>query len=353
MRYLTAGESHGRAMLAIMEGFPANVPIQREKILSVLADRRNATGRSQRQKLEDDAFQVVAGMRNGLTLGSPLAVSIPNVEWPKWLKIMDPWSCSASSVTVPRPGHADLPGAVKYRQGDLRNIAERASARETVARTVVGAFALQLLERLGVEVQGKAVRVGPETISQAQEQGDTLGGIICVTIQGLPGGIGSHVHWDRRLDARLAAAVMGIQAVKGVEFAQAFTSVLLPGSQFHDEIICRKGRMVRSGNNAGGVEGGMSNGEPIVLRAAVKPIPTLDRPLRSFDRGSGTPQPAPVTRHDISAVGAAAVIARAVCAWEVAACLVEQFGGSTLEDLEQQYVQYSKRWKEETSCPGH
>lgn len=358
MRFLTAGESHGRGMLAIIEGFPANVPIDKGKITAVLHRRREAPGRSSRMLLETDGFTVLAGMRDGQTLGSPLAVSVSNAEWSKWETEMDPWDCQGrkNPVTVPRPGHADLAGAVKYGHSDIRAVAERASARDTVVRTVAGSFALQLLECLDVKVAGSVIAIGSggedNALKSAADNGDTVGGIVQVIINGLPGGIGSYTHWDRRLDSRLAAAILGIPAVKGVEFGQAFEHVLLPGSQYHDEFIPLEGRMVRHSNRTGGIEGGMTNGETVMLRAAVKPIPTLDRPLTSFDRITKQVCPAPVSRHDLSAVGAASVVAEAVCAWEIAACILEQMGGDTLEDVESRFFLYRRRWEDEISCPG-
>lgn len=350
MRFLTAGESHGKEMLTIIEGFPANVPIDRAEIAAVLQRRRRAPGRSQRMSLEADDFRVVAGMVGGVTLGAPVAVAIANAQEVRLAQALDPWSGGGKPQTVPRPGHADLAGGIKYRQRDLGLVAERASARETVARTVAGCFALQLLKLLGVRVRGEALVYGD--IAEAARTGDTLGGVIKVTVSGLPGGIGSYVHWERRLDARLAGAIMGIQAVKGVEFGPAFAAVRLPGSLYHDEFVLEGGQVRRRSNNAGGVEGGMSNGQPICLRAAIKPIPTLSRPLASFDIGSKTPCPAPVSRHDVSAVGAAAVVAEAVVAWEIAAALADQFGGDTLEDLSQRYEEYRKRWLEAVTWPG-
>lgn len=358
MRYLTAGESHGQAMAVIIEGFPANVPVDKEKIAEVLRRRREAPGRGPRMQLETEEFQILSGMQGGKTLGSPVAVLVPNAEWAKWAKEMDPWSGRGTlPVTVPRPGHADLPGAVKYRQKDLRLIAERASARETVVRTLAGCFCLQLLEQLDVAVSGRVVSIGgcadwDCVLQESARLGDTVGGIIQVEVRGLPGGIGSHVHWDRRLDARLAGAVTGIQSIKGVEFGRAFELAGLRGSEYHDAFAVTDGKIVRTSNNAGGIEGGMSNGEPIILRAAVKPVPTLDRSLMSIDLTSGAPCPAPVSRHDVSAVGAAVVVAEAVCAWELAACIVEQFGGDTLEDLAREFAGYRRRWEGEISWLG-
>ena len=358
MRFLTAGESHGKEMIVIIEGFPANVPVDREKLSAVLSRRRQAPGRSPRMQVETDMFQVVAGMRHGKTLGTPLSLSVPNAEWQKWSGDMNPWSSGQlPAVSIPRPGHADLAGAFKYRQQDIRNISERASARETVVRTLAGSFALQLLNLLGICITGRGLKIGgaadyADAINRAAGMGDTVGGIIEVIITGLPGGIGSHVHWDRRLDARLAGAIMSVQGVKGVEFGQAFESAHLLGSQYHDQFACLSGRIVRETNNAGGIEGGMSNGEPIHVRAMIKPIPTLDKPLKSFDRISKAVSKAPVTRHDVSAVGAAAVVAEAICAWEIAVCIVEQFGGDTLEDLQARYEHFRRRWEEEMSCPG-
>lgn len=358
MRFLTAGESHGREMLTIIEGFPANVPIDRKKIAEILRRRRQASGRGSRMKLESDEFSVLAGMHNGTTLGSPLAVSVPNAEWRKWEAVMDPWSSSEQiqPITVPRPGHADLAGLVKYRHQEILAVAERASARETVVRTLAGCFSLQLLELLDISVTGSVLSTGgredESALLEAQRQGDSVGGIIEVKAHGLPGGIGSYVHWDRRLDSRLAAGIMGIPAIKGVEFGRAFENTVLKGSQYHDEFVLRAGRMVRSTNRAGGIEGGMSNGESIIVRAAVKPVPTLDRPLSSFDLTTRTQCPAPISRHDLSAVGAAAVVAEAVTAWEISVSLLEQFGGDNLEDIKSRFLQYRQRWEEQLECPG-
>lgn len=356
MRYLSGGESHGKEMAAIIEGFPANVAIDNEKIEAVLARRRNAPGRGGRMLLERDQFQVLAGLRGGLTLGSPIVLTVPNIEWEKWIDDMNPWSAAKQKkhTTVPRPGHADLAGAFKYRQADLRNISERASARETVVRTLVGCFAMQLLEHLGINIHSQALKTGsgPNAIALAQAAGDTVGGVVGISIKGLPGGVGSHVHWDRRLDARLAGALMSIQGVKGIDFGHAFDNTELTGSQYHDEFTCQQGYYQRKTNHAGGLEGGMSNGEEVVIRAVIKPIPTLSSPLLSFDCTTKEQLPAPVVRHDTSAVGAAAVVAEAVCAWEIAVCIIQQFGGDTMEDLTDSFNRYRARWEETIRCLG-
>ncbi len=342
LRYLTAGESHGPALVAILEGCPANLSLSVEDIDRELERRQKGYGRGGRMKIEKDTAEVVSGLRNGKTMGSPISLRIPNRSTELFEK----------SVTEVRPGHADLAGALKYNQKDVRNIIERASARETAARVAVGAIAKKLLSEFKINVFSKVVQIGgaeeekgwKELIDKAKEDGDTLGGIFEVTVTGVPAGLGSHVHWDRRLDGNLARVLMAIPAVKGVETGLGFSVAALPGSKVHDEIFYSKDKgFYRKTNNAGGLEGGMSNGEPIVLRAAVKPIATLMKPLKSVDLISRKAVEALVERSDTSAVEPAAVIGEAVVAFEIAAAFLEKFGGDSIEDVSASYEAYQTR----------
>lgn len=383
LRFLTAGESHGPALTAVIEGFPAGVEVAKENINTQLKRRQSGYGRGGRMKIEKDRVQILSGVRGGVTLGSPIALQIMNLDWKNWREVMSsdpeeyvPENREARALTRPRPGHADLAGGLKYgHHEDLRNVLERASARETAIRVAVGTVGRILIESLGCNIMSHVVQIGRaeapeyslsyselaekssaspvgcavteaaqemmEEIDLAAERGDTLGGVFEVICTGLPAGLGSYVHWDRRLDSRLAAAVMGIPSVKGVDFGLGFRGAGVFGSRYHDEIRCDpQGGLYRPTNHAGGLEGGVSNGEPLVLRAVVKPIPTLGSPLTSVDLKTGKESVAAVERSDTCIVPAAAVIAEAVVAWEIAAAVLEKFGGDTLTEIQERFQEY-------------
>lgn len=393
LRYLSAGESHGPGLTVVVEGLPAGLPVTEEYIGHQLARRQGGYGRGGRMQIEQDRARFLAGVRGGLTLGSPVAIFIENRDWANWQEVMDPGPAARLDlrvVTRPRPGHADLAGALKFAHRDIRNVLERASARETAARVAAGALARRFLEELGVEIIGQVVRIGrveaPELplgreasgeeiahmrravdsspvycaheeaaqamvreIDMAREAGDSLGGVFEIRAYGLPPGLGSYTHWDRRLDGRLARALMSIQAIKGVEIGLGFACAALPGSQVHDEIFHRPGEgFYRLTNRAGGLEGGVTNGEPLVVRAAMKPIPTLRRPLRSVDLETKEPYEAAVERSDVCAVPAACVVGEAAVAWELAVAFLEKFGGDSLEEVKRNYRQYLAYIKERT-----
>lgn len=380
LRYLTAGESHGPALTAIVEGLPANLQIDAADINRHLARRQQGYGRGGRMQIERDRVTFLSGVRWGLTLGSPVTLQITNLDWANWEQKMSATAADRQegiAVVHPRPGHADLSGAIKYRQDDVRNILERSSARETAARVAVGALCRKFLNELGIEVFGYVVEIAgvaadpsvesdprrrfesSETsrcrtfdpaaeeemvaaIDRARAEGDSLGGVVEVVVVGAPVGLGSHVQGDRRLDGRLAAAVMSIQAFKGVEIGLGFAAARLPGSQVHDEIDYVEGRFSRRSNRAGGLEGGMTNGEPVVVRGAMKPIPTLYRPLQTVDLKSKVPFQAAVERSDVCAVPAAAVVAEAVVAIEMAAAMLEKFGGDAMEEVRENLEAYRR-----------
>ena len=342
---VTAGESHGPALVAILTGLPAGLRVERAAIDSDLARRREGYGRSPRQKLEGDEVEVVAGLRHGMTLGTPLALVIRNRDHKNWTWGMSPWppegepsGKGTQPVTLPRPGHADLAGVLKYGHTDVRNALERASARQTASHVAAGAVAKALLDAIGVSVAGRVLEIGGatdedgmrEATDAARADRDTLGGVVEVVATGVPPGLGSYAEKRTRLDARLAAALMGIQAVKGVEIGDGFDLARRRGSGAHDEI--EPGRR-RTTNRAGGIEAGVSNGEPIVVRAGMKPLPTLMRPLASVDLATGEPAQALVERSDVQAVEALAVVAEAAVAWELARAAREKFGGDALEDF--------------------
>lgn len=378
MRYITAGESHGPQLTAIIEGLPAGLVVSIEEIDRQLFRRQQGYGRGDRMKIEQDRAEILSGVRWGRTLGSPVTLAIKNRDWENWLEKMSSlaeYDGMAEAVTRPRPGHADLAGGMKYGHRDLRNILERSSARETAVRVAVGAVARQLLEKLGILVGGMVTELGgisarPVTapfnelwqraaaselfccdplaetemkrlIDHAKAAGDTLGGVVEVQVCGLPPGLGSHVQWDRKLDARLAMALMSIQAIKGVEVGLGFEAARRPGSKVHDEIQYDRTAMERGAvsaytrptNNAGGLEGGMTTGEPLILRAAMKPIPTLYTPLGSVDIITHEPYEASVERSDTCAVPAALVVAEAVVAIELAKAVLEKFGGDSMEEI--------------------
>ncbi|MGI6574566.1 MAG: chorismate synthase [bacterium] len=374
LRYLSGGESHGKCLIAIIEGLPANLTLDITAINGELARRQAGYGRGPRMKLEKDQVQILTGLRNGITLGSPLTLLIANKDWPNWQQVMNPvGENKGEPITNPRPGHADLPGALKYRQSDMRNIFERASARETAIRVAVGAVAKQLLRVFGVQIVSHVVAIGSVTarekhipvedieaiaaaspvrcldpeatqamvakITATQEEGDSLGGIFEVQVHNLPWGLGSHVHWDRKLDGRLAQAVVSIQGVKGVEFGAGFASASMSGSKFHDQIIY-DGKFSLGSNNAGGVLGGISTSAPIVIRAAMKPIPTLVKPLLSVDFITKEPCNACVQRTDACAVPAASIVAEAAIAWELAVAFLEKFGGDSKQEIINNYKSF-------------
>ena len=351
----TAGESHGPGLVAIVTGLPAGLRLDRGAIADDLRRRRQGYGRSPRQKLEEDDVEMLAGLRHGLTLGTPLALLIPNRDHVSWEWGMSPWPPEAAPtgkgttpVTLPRPGHADLAGALKFGHDDVRNALERASARQTAVHVAAGTVAKLLVAEIGIEVAGRVVEIGggeseaewEAATDSARGDRDTLGGVVEVVATGAPPGLGSYSEKADRLDARLAAALMGIQAVKGVEVGDGFGLARMRGSQAHDEIEPDRRRMT---NRAGGIEGGVTNGEPIVTRAAMKPLPTLMRPLRSVDLATGEPAEALVERSDVQAVEALAVVAEAAVAWELARAAREKFGGDALGDFVQAHAAYLER----------
>jgi chorismate synthase len=370
LRLLTAGESHGKGLVAILEGLPAGIPITGASIGADLARRRHGHGRGGRQKLETDRFEIVSGVRHGRSLGSPIGISIPNVEWEaKYADLMavegeeDP----GKRLTRPRPGHADLAGAQKYGFDDVRNVLERASARETAARVALGACCKAFLGALGMSVLSHVVRIGtvavparmpaPEPgdlpaidaspvrafdpgagvrmvaeIDRVRRARDTIGGVFEVVAYGVPPGLGSHVQWDRKLDARLAMGLMSIQSVKGVEVGDGFATATRPGSRAHDELVSRRGRIVRASARAGGIEGGMTTGQPVRVRAAMKPFSTVPSGLRTVDLATGKPATAIRQRTDVCAVPAGGVVGEAVVAFELANAVLEKFGGDALPE---------------------
>jgi len=384
LRYLTAGESHGPALTVIVEGMPSGLPLTETYINRQLARRQKGYGRGGRMKIENDAVCFLSGVRGGLTLGSPVTMYIENKDGDNWKEIMSPGpdaDLNQRVVTRPRPGHADLAGAIKYRHQDIRNVLERSSARETAARVAAGSTARKLLAELGIKITGQVVRIGnvvvedknPDTgkperslagtqllcadtgaeqgmmeaIAQAREAGDTLGGIFEIRVYGVPAGLGSYAQWDRKLDGRLAAALMSIQAVKGVEIGLGFAVAGLPGSRVQDEIFHDPDRgFYRCTNWAGGIEGGVTNGETLVVRAAMKPIPTLGRPLRSVDLNTKDSSCAAVERSDVCAVPAACVVGEAVTAWELARVCLEKCGGDSLVELRDNWDRYRYHTKQ-------
>ena len=376
LRYLTAGESHGRALVAVLEGLPSGVPLTSADLARDLARRRLGYGRGKRMRFEEDRLEVLGGLRHGLTLGSPLAIRIDNSEWPKWTEVMAPdpvddpeatRSGRGAPLTRPRPGHADLTGMQKYGFPEARPVLERASARETAARVAAGAAARALLGQVGVAVLSHVVRLGPvatrsravptpadleeidaspvrcldgeaegrmvAAVDAARAAGDTLGGVFEVVAHGLPPGLGSYVHWDRKLDARLTAALMSVQAIKGVEVGDGFAAAARPGSRAHDAIVPGGARPRRRTGRAGGIEGGMSTGEVLRVRAAMKPLSTLVRALDTVDVATGAKASAVVQRSDVTAVPAAAVVGEAVVALVLADALLEKTGGDSLAEV--------------------
>jgi chorismate synthase len=383
LRWLTAGESHGPELIAVLEGFPAGVPITLEMVQADLARRRLGYGRGARMKFEADDVHFSGGIRHGLSQGGPVALRVGNTEWPKWEKIMSPHPVDpeelsggrATPLTRPRPGHADLTGMQKYGFDDSRPVLERASARETAARVALGAVARAFLKELGIDVLSHTVAIGPVSVPEdaaipqprdvpaldedplrcfhpetsvlmvnevddAHKEGDTLGGVVEVVVHGLPPGLGSYVHWDRRLDARLAAALMGIQAIKGVEVGDGFLTTRRRGSQAHDEIVASDNGVMRTSDRAGGTEGGMSTGGVLRVRAGMKPISTVPRALRTIDTETGAEAVAHHQRSDVCAVPAAGVVAEAMVMLVVADALVEKFGGDSLAEVKRNRDNY-------------
>lgn len=371
MRYLTAGESHGKAVVAILEGMVAGLKVEPKAIDAELMRRMQGYGRGGRMKLEEDSVEILSGLRNGVTLGSPITMLVNNKDFS-----LD----KLASLSCPRPGHADLAGALKYGHKDLRNVLERASARETVARVCVGAICKRLLRGFGIDILSHVTIIGGvdchtkslsfeqirnlaeksptrcadeaatklmcEEIDKAKEAGDTLGGCFEVVAKGVPPGFGSHVHWDRKLDGNLARALMSIQGIKCVGIGLGCEVAHKRGSQCHDEIIYKKDEgFGRKTNSAGGIEGGISNGEDIVLRAFMKPISTLKKPLASVDAKTKKTTEAAVERSDICAVPAAGVIGESVVAFEIANCMHEKFGGDSLEEMKRNFDGYLEQVK--------
>jgi chorismate synthase len=379
LRFLTAGESHGKALLTILEGIPAGLAVTEEYIERDMRRRQGGYGRSKRQQLEVDRAELISGVRHGLTLGSPIGMLIQNRVWEDWQEVMQvaPYEGEPKKVTRLRPGHADLAGTMKYGFDDVRNVLERASARETAARVAVGAVCRRFLEEFGVEVYSHTVAIGdvvnegvgtPDwtaveesavrtsdtraegrmvaAIDAAREAGDTLGGVFEMVATGVPIGLGSHVTWDRKLDGRLAQAVMSIHAVKGVEVGGGFAVAAGPGSQAHDVIVPEAqwdGRpWRRESNRAGGLEGGMTNGEPVIVRGALKPISTLSNPLPSADLHTGEAIQAHYERSDVCTVPAAGVVGEAMVAIVLASAMLEKFGGDSLAETMRSYDAYQK-----------
>jgi chorismate synthase len=355
---VTAGESHGPALVAIVTGLPAGLVLDREAIDADLHRRQQGYGRSPRQKIEQDRVEVLAGLRHGRTLGTPLALVVRNRDHENWKWGMSPWppegepsGKGTKPVTLPRPGHADLAGALKYGLADVRDVLERASARHTAVVVAAGAVAKALLAEFGVSVTGTVLSEDLEQrVDEARAGRDTIGGVVEVRAHGVPPGLGSYAVKEERLDARLAATLMGTQAVKGVEIGEGFELAGKRGSAAHDEILRDERGLYRETNRAGGIEGGCSNGEEIVVRAAMKPLPTLMRPLASVDLQTGEPAEALVERSDTAAVEALAVVAEACVAWELARAAREKFGGDALVDFVGAYRAYLERidWQPRT-----
>jgi chorismate synthase len=351
LRLTTAGESHGPALVAIVEGLPAGLELERGAIDADLRRRQQGYGRSPRQRIETDEVEVLAGLRHGRTLGTPLALVVRNRDHANWAWGMSPWppegepsGKGTKRVTLPRPGHADLAGVQKFGHADVRDALERASARHTAAHVAAGAVAKALLRAIGIEVAGAVVTPDLERrVDDARAERDTVGGVVEVVARAVPPGLGSYASKEMRLDARLAAALMGIQAVKGVEIGGGFALAGLRGSEAHDEIVRDERGLRRETNRAGGIEAGVSNGEPVVARAAMKPLPTLMKPLGSVDLETGEPAEALVERSDVAAVEALAVVAEAAVAFELARAAREKFGGDALGDFVAAWRAYLER----------
>src|SRR6266550_5463506 len=389
LKFTTAGESHGQALISILEGAPAGLPLIAADVNADLARRQQGYGRGRRMQIESDAIEFLSGVRAGFTIGSPIAMMIRNRDWDNWREIMDPAPDTPDesgstvprkrAVTRPRPGHADLAGMLKYDREDARDVLERASARETTARVAAGAICRKLLGEFGIAIGSHVVQLGgvdavlPDElptdinsvsdespirvvdrdaekeiiarIDAAKKAGDTLGGVCEVVCTGLPIGIGSHVSWDRKLDGRIGAAMMSIPAVKGVGIGMGFDAASQPGSAVHDEILAggetpRSANLRRRTNRAGGLEGGMTTGEPLVVRVAMKPISTLMRPLATVEMKTGEPASAVAERSDVTAVPAMGVIAEGMLAFVVAQAMIEKFGGDSLSEMRRNFDSY-------------
>jgi len=378
MRVLTGGESHGPCLTGIIEGLPAGLELDSTAINKQLERRQKGYGRGGRMAIEKDRVEFLSGLRFNRTLGSPLTLQIKNRDWDNWREAMALEGApppDLEAVTRPRPGHADLAGGLKYNHRDLRQVLERSSARETAMRVAVGTVGKILIGRFGFKFYSHVAGIGTITapvspadlpalaeqveqsplrcadsraekamldeIDRAGKDGDTLGGIIELVITGVPAGLGSHVHWDRRLDGRLAGALMSVQGIKGVEIGAGFKAACQRGTQVHDPIMGHREKgIVRSANRAGGIEGGVTNGEALLLRLAMKPIPTLARPLSSVDLETGQEAPGAFERSDVCAVPSAAVVAEAVAAWELAVVFLEKFGGDWIEEIEASFQYY-------------
>lgn len=375
LRWLTAGESHGPELVAILEGLPAGVPVSLDDVRADLARRKLGYGRGARMKFEEDALEVSGGVRFGLTMGSPVALRIGNTEWPRWVDVMSASPVDPSTLpkgrgaplTRPRPGHADLVGMQKYGFPEARNVLERASARETAARVALGAVARRFLAELDVELVSHTLSIGPvrvpdgsalpapsdverldadplrcfdsatsalmvAEVDRAHDDGDTLGGVVEILAYGLPPGLGSYTHWDRRLDSQLAAGVMGIQAIKGVELGDGFVTTTRRGSEAHDELFQTEDGIARASDRAGGVEGGMSTGTVLRVRAGMKPIATIPHALRTVDVATGGAAEAHHQRSDVCAVPASGVVAEAMVALVLANAMLEKFGGDSISE---------------------
>lgn len=385
MRVLTAGESHGPQLTAIIEGLPAHMPVDVDKINEQLRRRQIGYGRGRRMSIEKDEVHLRSGVRHGVTTGAPITLVIENKDYIHWKDIMSVQDVLEGKekrrVSRPRPGHADLAGGLKYQHRDLRNVLERSSARETAMRVAVGALLRQLLESFDVKILGHVLSIGGVSVKQAnyniediegevigsdvrcydpvvaeqmrrrideaKEHGDTIGGVIEVIAEGLPAGLGTYVHWDRKLDARLAQAIMSIPAIKGIEFGDGFPLANYPGSSVQDEIVWSEQiGYVRKSNHLGGFEGGMTTGMPIILRAVMKPLPTLYKPLMSVDIDTKEPHLASVERSDACAVPPASVIAENIVAWILTEAFLEKFSADTYPEIVQQYKTYCQKIKE-------
>ncbi|HEV7955793.1 MAG: aroC [Microbacteriaceae bacterium] len=395
LRWLTAGESHGPELVAILEGLPSGVPVSMDGIRADLARRKLGYGRGARMKFEEDQLDISGGIRFGLSMGSPIALRVGNTEWPRWVDVMSAAPVDLESLpkgrgaalTRPRPGHADLVGMQKYDFAEARNVLERASARETAARVALGAVARAFLNGLGIELVSHTLAIGPvrvpegsplprptdvtaldadplrcfhgdtsarmvEEVDRAHEDGDTLGGVVEVLAYGLPPGLGSYTHWDRRLDSQLAAALMGIQAIKGVEVGDGFLTTVRRGSQAHDELVQTDGGITRLSDRAGGTEGGMSTGTVLRVSAGMKPIATVPHALRTVDVATGAAAEAHHQRSDVCAVPAAGVVAEAMVALVLANSVLEKFGGDSLGETRRNLKSYLDAIPESLATSG-